>query len=682
MAIGLRVGLVLFCGIAVAWFTTSGTPYFEPSPATLWLGVIIASLALLAPPRYLPATAVLGALALGGAAGRVLLEPGMPRVHDLMHLWGLWSYGRSVAEGSLYPLWSPHLGAGLPLLQFYGPLNFLLGLPGILLELSPVGTWKLELFLGHLLSALSMLGAARLLGVGWRGCLVAAAAGAFGPWRLAVFDYRGALGEANAYLFMPWVAAGALRMLRAPAMRVACVLALAVVGLVLTHLLSLFTLVVVLLPVCAAALARAPSGERRKRLLGAAIPLVAALGISAAWWLPALIESRQTSMRQTTADNPYYAYAENGATPAGMVQRRAWDALRVSIPRTERRERGLEGEQMPFYAGAVLMLAALSVGWWSRRRENWAPAAGVALGLALSTAIAAGLTAWLPGFATIRFPWRLLSPATVLAGLALALGVEALRRNDATWREAILPGLLLVALAWDGAPYTSAADRIPPYEGIVHWHTDERNWLHWERSMQPVQVKLTPEQGVARVRNLELPPSDYDAQVDWFYPAYYEWFTPEVYENYWKVRHPAAMEAAGVRYGFTQSRSAPVVWQARPYASVLSIDGTHAPDNVSRRPGRIRVDLDVPAKGSRLLILEQWFPGWRVRVDGGAWSIPRNEDGFMATPLPPGRHRVELHYGLRTPARLTGLTLTLLTLLTCTALFGKGARNRFHSLQK
>ena len=559
-------------------------------------------------------------------------------------------------------MWNPYLGAGLPLFQFYGPVNFLLALPGILLGLSPVGAWKLELFVGHMLSSASMLGAARLLGVGWRGSLAAAAA-AFAPWRLMVFDYRGALGEANAFLFMPWVAAGALRTLRRPTLPASVAVVAGTAGLILTHLLSLFTMLILLAPACVAAAWAAPGDQRARNLRRLVVAFLLAGAVSAAWWLPAVGESRYTTVRATTSDNLYYRYAENGAQPTALLERRTWDALRVSIPDSERRARDLEGEQMPYYGGAVLMVLGLGSAWWSRRREAWGMAASVLLGLALSTSIVAALTAWIPGFATIRFPWRFLSPATVLAALAIAVGVDAIGRSlRGRWAAAAMSALV-VCLVWDGAPYTGAADRIPPYEGTVHWYGTDPDWLHWEPSMRPVPVSLSPIQGVARVRNLELPPSRYDAEVDWFFPGYYEWFTPELYNGYWKVKRPSAMVAAGVRYGFVNSRPGPAVWPALPYARWVGGDTVTMPDSVSRKPGRIVVDIAAPALGGRLIVLEQWFPGWRARVDDGVWITPGNEGGFMATPIDSGRHRVELAYGVGTPLRLGGLAISLIALL-------------------
>src|SRR5262249_31805240 len=160
--------------------------------------------------------------------------------------------------------------------------------------LSPVGVWKSEILAGHALCSLSMLASARLLGASWRGSLVAATGLAFAPWRLAVFDYRGALGEANAFLFLPLVAAGALRTWSNPGRRATIVLVLPASGLVLTHLVSLFTLLVVLVP---ALLTLGPSetaatGQRWRHLGVVGLAGLAVAGLTCWFWLPVLLESR------------------------------------------------------------------------------------------------------------------------------------------------------------------------------------------------------------------------------------------------------------------------------------------------------------------------------------------------------------------------------------------------------
>ena len=363
-----RLATLLAVAVVIAVVTTTGDVRVPPRLLVLIAGALAVSVALVSTDRWLPVAAVAGALIAGGAAGHVLLSPGMPRVHDIVHLWGIWGYGRSIHDGVFYPLWIPYLGAGIPLFQFYGPLNFLLALPGILLELSPVGAWKLELYGGHVLSGLSMLTAARVLGAGWRGSLVAATAFAFAPWRLANFDYRGALGESNAFLFMPLIAAATLRMACDPRRRTAVTLGVSVGLLLLTHAVSLFTLMVALVPavVVGEIVARPSRQQLRLRMIRMMVPWIVALGVTAAWWVPVAAELRFTAVKAVTADNPYFHYDQHGISSSELVERRLWDQLRVSLPQSRREELGGRA-QMPFYFGVPLVLLALAVPWWSDR---------------------------------------------------------------------------------------------------------------------------------------------------------------------------------------------------------------------------------------------------------------------------------------------------------------------------
>jgi hypothetical protein len=661
----LRISAVCVVAVAIGAATTSGPVYVAPSAFAIVAGAAAVAVALVAEGRLAPWIAAGAAAFAGAAAGHLLARAGMPRVHDVLHLWGVWAYGRCVAEGSYWPLWTPYLGAGMPLLPFYGALNFLLALPGILMGLAPMGAWKLEMFLGHVLAALSLLGAARILGAGWGASALAAAAGAFAPWRLAVFGYRGSLGEANAFLFMPLTAAAALRLLRGASPAAAVVLVLGMTGLLLTHPISLFTLAIALVPAGAVWVATSDGPRHWDRALPLGLALAAAVGISAALWLPVVAEQRYTSVRATTADNPFYRYEEQGVPTSSLLARREWDRLRIAIPETTRRERGLEREQMPYYAGAALLLLGLTAGWWSQRKEAWALSAGALLAVALATSPAAHLLGGLPPFPTLRFPWRFLSPASVLCALAIGLGADAWLRSHAGRRWAIPLGLALAVLAWDGAPYTGAADRIPPYDGTVHWWERQPGATHWDASREPVPVRLPEGDVVLRVFNLELPPSDYRTPIDSFFPGYYEWLTPEVYRRYWSARDMTTLGEAGVRLHFAAGRRDPVEIRALPYASLERPGGAPlaiTPGSVTRRPGRITVEARVPEEGATLLLREQAFPGWTARLDGSTRREPRSERGFIAVDLPPGAHHVELAYGFGTPARRAGLALSGITL--------------------
>lgn len=687
---GARVAAVAVAAAAVALMTTSGAPYVPPS----WLAIVLGASAVAAAvhfatagraPRLVPWVSVIAALCAGIAAGHVLFRAGMPRVHDILHLWGIWAYGRCVSEGSLLPLWTPYLGAGMPVVLFYGALNFLLSLPGVLLGLAPMGAWKLEILTAHVLTSLSVLAAARLLGAGWGASAVAAVAGAFAPWRLAVFGYRGALGEANAFVFMPLAAAGALRLLRRPSLPPAIVFAAAVVGLILTHPISLFTLAISMIPAAGLWLAipngaqpREPDGRwtglgpSRPMLGPVAVVLAAsaAAGVAAVAWLPVVAEQRYTAVRETTADNPFYRYDEQGVAPAALVRRGEWDRLLVSIPESARRERGGDAGQMPFYFGAVLAGLALASGWWSSRRDAWALSAGVLLPLVLSTATAAHLLGSLPPFPTLRFPFRFLSPATVIAALGVGLGADALlRRPGGRLRTAPL-WIAIAALAWDGAPFTGAADWIAPYRGVVHWWEPKADAEHWDGSREAVPVDLPASAGVCRVFNLEMPPSDYRTAIDSFFPGYYEWLTPEIYRRYWSAKDATGLGAAGVRLYFSAARRDPVPIPGRPYASLEAAGGSRIPvepARVTRAPGRVTVEVDAPPGGAVLVVLEQAFPGWTARVNGGETSVPASREGFLSVALPAGPAVVEFRFGLGTPAGRAGLAVSLLTIVAIAA---------------
>ncbi len=657
------IGIAAVAG-AVAFLATSGRVHEPPSRLLVAGAAVVLAAAVLAPARARRVAAVAAAAVAGGIAGHVLGRTGMPRIHDLDHLWGIWAYGRCLAEGVPYPLWVPYLGAGMPLFQFYGPVNFLLAAPWILAGLDPVSALKAELFAGHVLSALSFFLAARHLGAGRRAALVAGAAGAFAPWRLAVFDYRGALGEANAFVLAPLVVASALRAVREPGQRTPALLLASVAGLVLTHPPTLLTLFVALLPAVALETigSRAPAAERLRRLRAAAVPVLLAAGLTAWWWLPAAAEAGAVSVAARSGESRYFRYGEHGVAPASLLERRLWDRSRISIPDTQRRRLGLEGEQMPFYAGAVLMIAGVAAPLWSRRSRTGGLALGAAAALALSTAPAARALGGLPGFAQLYFPWRFLTPATALAALALALAVDRCLRGDAGWSARAMAAAILALLVWDGAPYTGAADRIPPYAGVVHGCA--RPGVRpefWDRDLLWVPVRLPEGRGIVRTWDLKLPPDSYRAEVDALYYVYAEWVSPALYRTYWLSRDPARMAEAGVSLVFQERSPEPLRLSPRPYASVKRGDGGTLPvppDRVRRGPGAISVSLDAAPRPGRLVVLEQSFPGWKASVDGKDTGPAGEAGGFLAVDLPPGARRVDLRYGVGTPWRILGLAIS------------------------
>lgn len=661
----LLLAVPALCAVAAA-LATSGTVHREPSTPWLVAAFAATAVAVVAGESLRRVAAPVAALVAGLAAGHVLMRAGVPHVHDLHHLAGVWAYGRSVHEGSILPLWIPHLGFGMPLLLFYGPVNFLLALPWILAGADPAAAWKGALLLGHAASAVFAYAAGRMLGAGPRAALVGAVAAAFAPWRLCVADYRGAVAEANAFAFLPLVAAGLVRGLTAPTRRIAIVTAVAAALLILTHPLSVLTLCVAIVP-AAAIVRRRPA----RQAAAALVPLAAAAGITAAWWLPAFVETRYTALPERTVASSYFRYDEHGLGARDLLTRRLWDRRRFALTDTQRAAGG-EGQQMPFYAGIVLLGGAAMFAAMTRDRTAVALAGSCALATALATA-AFESAGSLPGFATLQFPWRFLTPASVFGALAIAVALEraaAIRR----WGPAILVASG-AALIWDGAPYTGAADTIPAWRGVVHAHLPDPKWTHWDESVQLAPVEIPAGSPAFRVADLMLPPADYTTPVDLTRPHYPEWLTPPLFAEYFATFDPARLAPAGVSRFFFERRREPVVLAGAPYATLRSGPGEAAVP-FERAAGRIAVRVEAPPAGGRLVVREQAFPGWTASIDGEAERPAGEAGGFLSIELPPGPHRVVFDFGRGTPARRGGAAGSAATLVALLGLVWARRRRR------
>jgi hypothetical protein len=674
----MRLGFVLAAAAIVAVATTRLPVHIAPSSTVLVVAAIASTAALVAPQRWRAWVALAAAVTAGLAASHVLFRPGMPQVHDPIHVWGLWAYARAARAGHLLPMWIPELGAGMPLLQFYGPVSFVLELPGIVAGLAPVALWKEALVQSAVLSAVATLFGARLLGAGWRAASIAACAMAFAPWRLTVFNLRGALGEATALIFAPVAAASTLALFRRPSRAAAWALGASVVLLIPTHLITLYGLAIVLVPALIAqelALRSDPDPTRAplaRRAMTAIAPAVLAAGFTAAWWVPTLFEGKYTSLAEQTEGHHYFVYAEHGLSTSDLFARRAWDTLRSSLKASDRAA-GMEGKQMPFYVGAILFGAALSAPWWSRARATWAPACGTATGLLLATATAAALMTHLPTIHRIQFPWRFLTIASVLAAYAIGLGVSALLATPRRWSR-LLPIVALPALfVADAAPYTGAAGWVAPYHGITHWvrapgGTGEEPF---DVAMRPVPMDWSSARAPMRVGELYLPPDDTTTPVSLYWIPYPEWMTPAVYHACLSARGPRDFAEAGVVRYFREKFDHPAVIEGKPYATLERDGEVRDAAAFTREPGRIVLRPAVPEGGARLIVREQAFPGWEARVDGAAAPIAATPSGFMALDCSAGSHEVVLEYTRRTPARRMGSAISVVALCALPLLLRK-----------
>lgn len=344
---------------------------------------------------WAPLAALVGALA---AALWPLFSVSLPVTHDgLNHLQRLVVFDSLVRSGVLYPRWYPSFasGYGYPLGNFYPPLALAVAELPLLAGVGPSLALKLA-FAVALAAAASgaFVLARRVTGSALVGML-GGVAYLTAPYVLATVYDRGALPEALALGLLPWCC-WAIDRWRGGRAGLP-VLAMLLAAMVATHTV-----------VAAAGWALAAvwwTATQRRPWWRLPLPFLAAAGLSAVVWLPAVVEAPAVSL-----DN----FARLGNAAANAVP------LALLVEQTVI----ADVHRFPYRLGlvqAVLALAGLLVAMMiprARRPALVAVALGGACVLATTTLAASLWT--LPALQPVQFPWRLLGPASLFAALLIA----------------------------------------------------------------------------------------------------------------------------------------------------------------------------------------------------------------------------------------------------------------------
>ncbi len=667
---GWFLGVLGACVVA-AFATTRGHMGAPPAVAGLVAGGLVVGVAGLwalrgARTRW-AVVALVGALGL--VAAQDFLRPGVTYGHDIPHhAWALWSLWRCVLDGDWLPRWNPYLSLGIPLLQFYAPLPYLLAWPAQALGASPMQALAWLMVLGQVATGLSLVACVRWLGGSWAAGLLAGGAAMLAPYHMMDQTFRLALGETMAFPFVAPFAVATWRLARGQ--RGGWVLGLCAAGLLLTHLLTLIMAASVGLAVAALALA-APgrAGSRSKsRSLGALV-LTAALtaGACGAWLVPMVAEMEHTAVRAIS--RPGAAISPMAVLPDEPVTRRLWPRydIRRAIGDVEH-----PGEGMPMYFGwALLGLLALGLGR-PRRGGGGDPRIWSALALLLvllSLHPLARVLDGLPLLGRIMFPWRLFAPATVLAALGGGLALDRWT-PPGRWRAVGLT-VGLAALLIDVAPYLGAAQRFGDHEGMG---------LVEFRGGEPVAVQGVPRDRWVRIEDARLPPSDYDWQLSLGRRAFPEYMAPALRSRYGRSSKPPTREQSefyGASYRLRRGTARPLALSPDPMVSLRAAGGDWqgaADAALTVRPERFTIALPVGRRAGDLRLSMAWFPGWEASVDGGPFQPAERASWLLATPVPEGARTVVFRYSATRPwDRAAGLALSALTWI---GLLGVGLRRR------
>ncbi len=378
---------------------------------------------------------------------RPLASKGLTASFDgATHLLRLGALQRAVNEGIILPRWLPdmQLGYGYPVFNFYPAGAYFVALIPTFFGATPYWAYALGFVVAILVAGAGAFLLARdvLRTASPWPALVAGVAYLYAPYLLVNVYIRGSLPEALAQALLPWVLWSVRRVLTRP--RPIGYLLLVVTslgGLALTHSLTLMLFVPYL--VGYTAVIWWGSGHRRSSRRWMVGALLAAMGISAFFWLPMLFDRQFLS-------NAAFATARFGWLPDNVWTWRNFLDLHLAYEYDFMR---------PVQLGLVQAVLALA-GFFAARRfdAEWLFFAGSALA-ALLLAGAWSLPLWQSNEAltVVQFPWRLLSLASL--SLAMLTAGLAIPLRQPRW-EWLLAGMLIGVLIAAQRPRLAEIERL------------------------------------------------------------------------------------------------------------------------------------------------------------------------------------------------------------------------------
>ena len=554
------------------------------------------------------------------------------------HLLRVYVFEHAVRDGQWLPRWVPDLfvGFGYPIFNYYAPGTYYAAL---ILRAVGLDVFTTVQALGAVAACAGAAGAfilTRTISLDVTSAsrttstiagLAAAVVFVYAPYPFITnLIVRADLAEALGLALLPWTLLAAWRAGRAPAPQRTLWCAIGIGAIVLTHnLTALIALPAALcVGLCAAMSAPVYSRGRAIAHLGASVAL--ALGLTAFFWLPAMLEQRHVQIEVALGGghksprvwliDPLGATEQtrdlrNPQTPAGPLD------LHLSYPYD------LNFPPKPSLAqGAIALFAlALLAGAAFDRRRGAGVAAFAAGGTALLWFLTTSWSGWawdnVPLMRFLQFSWRLYGPLALV--LALLAGLCAALRPRLAPVLLVL-GALLALNTTTGRPL----------------------WIDpaVERRVSGDQIVSTENTlfGAGTTTGGEFVPRSVDLTGMGERPygnGLYERLYPE--------------------FGWLGGKVRTLEGQAQVLALSASTTWTEA-----------RVRADSPALIAFRTVA---FPGWRAYVDGrevAPGTAPRDpltgvSPGFITVPVPAGEHRVQSAFGpTRTRTLAAGLSVVTL----------------------
>ncbi len=366
-----------------------------------------------------------------------ILRSGPPTVGDgFNHYFRLAELHWAVQNGVYYPRWLPDVayGFGLPVFNFYPLLTYWLAEVWTLIGMSLPSAMQAGYAMAMIMLVWGVYAWARTAFRSGVAGLAAAAAYSQAPYLFLTIIHRGAYPETWGLAFAPWLFWAMLRLSRNPGIASALLMAVITAGLALSHTVS----TLLLLPLALLYLAGLVRSDMRK-LLWALLGLGLAVGLSAIFWVPVLLEARFVQLARVGGG--MFDYAANFLKLSDLLgPPRVFDPLRTF------------NEVSPGLNWVVLAFSL--VGVWSHRKD-------ATVRLLLLGALLIGMLTlpfsrplWdaLPLLPFVQFPWRWVGLLSLLLAMLAGAGIAQIVKNISKYAAVILPVFVLAvtffSLAW------------------------------------------------------------------------------------------------------------------------------------------------------------------------------------------------------------------------------------------
>lgn len=214
-------------------------------------------------------------------------------MHDDQHIVRLFLLDTALKQGDWYPRWVDGLGFGFgyPLFNFYPPFIYYLGELFHLIGFSLIWSMKFVVISGFYLSAVAMYYFAKRV-LGRMPAFVSAALYVFFLYHGITAYVRGALAEFFSFAILPFLFLSIWNLYKEPVLKQAALYGVALAVLILVHPLIAFPALFFIAAFTLFGLMF--SRKRKDYLISAAFGFLSALGLSAFFWLPSIVEKQYT----------------------------------------------------------------------------------------------------------------------------------------------------------------------------------------------------------------------------------------------------------------------------------------------------------------------------------------------------------------------------------------------------